>query len=456
MTHTTSTTTLTTSSHTTIHSGDVPYIFIRNNGNDIFRACELGYNKTVKYILDNVEDPITMLYSTDINGYTLLQHSINHLDVIKTLVNTITELQGKSSAVEYINRTINRYKLNILMEVLIKKRPLETIQYLVKSGIDINAVNDMGNTALMYACYYDILDTGTLANMIDKYSDCETIEDQLLYNSATKYLIDNGANVNMMNIRGETAYTVACSNIVPMSVIKYIIDATNINDMTANMIAYTFKHLQGMEIFDYLVHRGLNVFKFEERNPHTNIFTEACIIDSFGPLAKRCLGKYRGSFIPLDHISSSIKISHKVGYLDCHGKGECLKQCICKCHDKQGNMWLVCKCGHRQHCGWCNTTPFKCCAPRECRNFKYCNVKLPQYLFESNHGMCVECISQMGEHTMTIVMDECSVCLENKYMIKLMCDHMLCNECWYIITRDALASNVYAKCPLCRHVNSWK
>ena len=50
----------------------------------------------------------------------------------------------------------------------------------------------------------------------------------------------------------------------------------------------------------------------------------------------------------------------------------------------------------------------------------------------------------------------CPVCLENKNIIILNCNHKICNECWYIITEKGNDDyNYKSVCPLCRNLNQW-
>ena len=127
--------------------------------------------------------------------------------------------------------------------------------------------------------------------------------------------------------------------------------------------------------------------------------------------------------------------------------GGCLIQCECECYNE------VCVCGHREHNGYC---PSSCCMPIECRNYKYCNKKLPKWVLFCHNGMCMNCVIQMGKHTYTIVIEDCCVCLETKNMLKLKCNHKICNDCWYTITKKLFVNDDRKQlCPLCRNVNDW-
>jgi hypothetical protein len=125
----------------------------------------------------------------------------------------------------------------------------------------------------------------------------------------------------------------------------------------------------------------------------------------------------------------------------CTGIGECLNQCDCECYE-------ICICEHRTHYGYCPST---CCMPINCRNFIHCNKKLPKWVLNCHNGMCTNCAIQMGKHNTSDIIEDCPVCLENKKMIILKCNHKMCNDCWYHIT-----NNIENLCPLCRNLNHWR
>ena len=138
----------------------------------------------------------------------------------------------------------------------------------------------------------------------------------------------------------------------------------------------------------------------------------------------------------------------------CNGNGECLIECYCKCYNEETEEYYeLCVCGHREHSGnrehnrYC---PSVCCKPIECRNYKYCNVKQPKWLSFCHNGMCMNCAILMGKHTYTTQLEDCCVCLENKNMLILKCNHKICNDCWYNIS--IFGSSL---CPLCRNINAW-
>ena len=125
--------------------------------------------------------------------------------------------------------------------------------------------------------------------------------------------------------------------------------------------------------------------------------------------------------------------------ISCNGLGECLHQC-----------------SHKKHNGYC---PSKCCSPIECINFKFCKVKNPKQILMIHNGKCVNCDIQFGRHKITDIIEECTVCLDNKNIIILKCNHHICNECWFKITEKGFRDDddeIYKPlCPLCRNINDW-
>jgi len=61
----------------------------------------------------------------------------------------------------------------------------------------------------------------------------------------------------------------------------------------------------------------------------------------------------------------------------------------------------------------------------------------------------------MGKHTYTNEVEDCCVCLENKTILILKCNHKVCNDCWYYITRFENNEPNSRLCPLCRNLNDW-
>jgi hypothetical protein len=144
--------------------------------------------------------------------------------------------------------------------------------------------------------------------------------------------------------------------------------------------------------------------------------------------------------------------------LICNGDGTCIKECYCECVNKDtGEYEEKCTCGHRHHKGFCYSI---CCFPVKCRNYKYCNEKVPKWILDSYNGMSANCAIQLGRHEVTNITNNCPVCLEDCKMIVLKCNHLICNDCWYqICNKDCFYENtdeIYIPlCPLCRNKNDW-
>ena len=94
---------------------------------------------------------------------------------------------------------------------------------------------------------------------------------------------------------------------------------------------------------------------------------------------------------------------------ECKGNGECLIQ-----NDD------------------CTYSPNGCCSPINC---PHCNMTIPRWLADIKRGKCGKCDLQFGRHHLTDKIEECPVCLVEKKMIELKCDHLICADCWYTITK---------------------
>jgi len=99
-------------------------------------------------------------------------------------------------------------------------------------------------------------------------------------------------------------------------------------------------------------------------------------------------------------------------------------------------------------------------------------MTIPRWLADIKRGKCGKCDIQFGRHHLTDKIEECPVCLVEKKMIELKCDHLICADCWYTITKyenedyydeddDLIEStmvdyerNLKCRCPLCRNKNS--
>lgn len=145
--------------------------------------------------------------------------------------------------------------------------------------------------------------------------------------------------------------------------------------------------------------------------------------------------------------------------ISCSGDGTCLEQCWCVCYDREYpeededvTYHEVCTCGHREHNSYC-TDNDPCCEPVKCANYDFCHVKLPLCITYYHNSMCAGCAISLGPHKIINDVEECPVCLEDKLMLLLRCNHKMCRSCWNNIT--SINEEYRSKCPLCRNKNDW-
>lgn len=138
---------------------------------------------------------------------------------------------------------------------------------------------------------------------------------------------------------------------------------------------------------------------------------------------------------------------------NCDGDQNCLVQCDCICEEICDG---VCICGHRDHGGYCIFN-MPCCQPLQCRHYDYCHQYTRKPFDEIYNGFCCGCVAMVGRNIVTQERDECPICFENKHMIKLKCQHMICDDCLCQIRihKDNTSGILYPQCPLCRNVNNF-
>ena len=125
----------------------------------------------------------------------------------------------------------------------------ETLQAIIDHGIDVNATNKDGETALMIACLKENVDAINVllnANANPNFADtkgntCLHCAAGALCNSETlQAIIDHGADVNATNKDGKTALLIAC-----LEGNKYVIDIllnAGANPRSADTTGYTCLH----------------------------------------------------------------------------------------------------------------------------------------------------------------------------------------------------------------------
>ena len=131
---------------------------------------------------------------------------------------------------------------------------------------------------------------------------------------------------------------------------------------------------------------------------------------------------------------------------NCTGAGECLKKCYCDCdilYGQYDDEYTPCKCGHRDHNGYCPVDCSNCCVLTECHNNRLCYISSPQHELDKNDGICNGCVKRWGKLNWPDICMNCPVCERGMEMIQLACGHMSCILCW--------RSNTYVDCVQCSY-----
>lgn len=139
--------------------------------------------------------------------------------------------------------------------------------------------------------------------------------------------------------------------------------------------------------------------------------------------------------------SDEKKSTDSFTYQPCDGNGGCFIQTDCE----GGYEQLECSHG---------------CQLLECKNYKHCNQKRPKWIWEIHNKMCVNCAVQEYDGTIqfTDIKQECPVCYDEKYMMKLSCKHYICLYCLYGMfernenIREITPIAERTKCPICRDI----
>lgn len=147
--------------------------------------------------------------------------------------------------------------------------------------------------------------------------------------------------------------------------------------------------------------------------------------------------------------------------MSCQGKCRTAFICECKCfRECDCDYDNECTCEHLDNCLYISDPKHKecivyckyqpaCCELTKCNNYFMCSNEIPEYVYKRNNNLCDGCYIQFGKLENIEKIEECCVCLNEKYMIKLECNHSICSEClekWFCI-------NDCRTCPLCRHEN---
>lgn len=206
----------------------------------LINSAKRGNLKQVKYYLSQGAD----INAKDNNGYTALMMAVgyvsdNHLEIIKYLISKGANLNAKKNNGGTALMTASCGNLEAVKALVNSNKFL----YFFKTNrVDINAQNEHGETALMYALDCDFGGT----KKFDIYFDI------------VKYLVENGANVNVKGTLQGSALGLAINNSVypkekNLEVAKYLISKGA--DSKQALINFTYN----LEFVEYLINRGVDV-----------------------------------------------------------------------------------------------------------------------------------------------------------------------------------------------------
>ena len=148
----------------------------KNGKAAIVIATEKGYSEVLKLILENGADPNGKYFKNPkANLFVLSMHN-DHLDAALVLL--------KSGAAADFNHKFQSGKTALMIAIESKNQDLAT--YLLLKKFNVDACDDFGNTALMYAVKYDLFSTA-------------------------KKLLELGADPTLRQVDGKTALDIAKS-----------------------------------------------------------------------------------------------------------------------------------------------------------------------------------------------------------------------------------------------------
>ena len=131
----------------------------------------------------------------------------------------------------------------------------ELVELLINAGARVNEVDNDGRTAIFYACRgYDVCSFYINYNSFYGYSFSESVE-------VVKFLIDNGADVNLKNNGGMTALMSASD--VSHELIELLIKSgarvNEVDDNGKSALMYAIISSSDIEVVKFLIDNGANV-----------------------------------------------------------------------------------------------------------------------------------------------------------------------------------------------------
>ena len=172
------------------------------------------------------------------------ENVLEHIDVLKIMVDNGVDISLKDK------------EGNNLLYYLLKSESINTdiIDYAIENKIDVNAVNNLGNTVLIELMYI----------LNEQSSDKEKeIENEKVIISAIDKLLEHEINVNIQNVKGYSALIVATKLHNLIMVKKLIESGSDVNAVDKNgNTALSIASIRGVnykEIAKYLATKGAKI-----------------------------------------------------------------------------------------------------------------------------------------------------------------------------------------------------
>lgn len=144
----------------------------------------------------------------------------------------------------------------------------------------------------------------------------------------------------------------------------------------------------------------------------------------------------------------------------CKNNGICINYCFCNC-TKNGEIdHNICSCHHKNHhknenyyYGFC---PSNHCKLIQCINFKYCNLKRPQYELKLNNKYCNFCSIYLNKYLKLDIIQYCNHCKINENLVLLKCNHKICYNCLVNEKKCIQCKNIFPFCKRNNKICSYK
>eukprot|EP00833_Pecoramyces_ruminatium_P013964 jgi/Orpsp1_1/1187996/evm.model.d7180000061757.1 len=268
---------------------------IDTNGNTpITLAYQRGYHRIFQFLIKCLD-----INKSDSNGNTVLYYSIMKEDIytIKTLIDLgadinhknkignslldIALIKGNKEIILFLLQQNINIKLNkpnekgeTLLITLIKTNiytvedKIKIINHMIEKGVNVNKLDSIGNSALMYAIQKKsmplielLINNGANVHHIIKNSNQSLLmlAIELGEFEITKYLIECNANVNFRNSNNDTPWKMALKR-HNKKIIKYLAKYY-IKNLTGDDVSFLISNStnEKLELLKILVENGLDI-----------------------------------------------------------------------------------------------------------------------------------------------------------------------------------------------------